>query len=159
MMPEQSCGLITADYKTGCLMHVLSLIGDHTTALTGGGGWLTNVWGTPAGAKNIESILLVGVSQSVLLNFAECAVKTPQGRMTYNNAKVAAVNCVNSDFGIFTTVLPPPCIFIPPPIGTQEAYCANLSNVMNHQFTNCLFTVSLISLTKNKECKLPFFAA
>jgi hypothetical protein len=32
------------------------------------------------GVQNIESILLVGTSQSVLLNFAECAVKTPQGR-------------------------------------------------------------------------------
>jgi len=32
------------------------------------------------GVQNIESNLLVGVSQSVLLNFAECAVKTPQGR-------------------------------------------------------------------------------
>ena len=31
MMPEQSCGLITADYKTGCLMHVLSLVRDLPT--------------------------------------------------------------------------------------------------------------------------------
>jgi len=58
MMPEQSCGLIIADYKTGCLMHVLSLVGDLPTgrqatrrrsrAVEAGS---QMVEGTPAGAK------------------------------------------------------------------------------------------------------------
>jgi hypothetical protein len=51
MMPEQSCGLITADYKTGCLMHVLSLVGDYTTALTAVKAGSQIVEGTPARAK------------------------------------------------------------------------------------------------------------
>ena len=57
-----------------------------------------------------------------LLLWAVKKANVPAIKRIYNAAKVAAVNGVNSVFGIFTTVLPPPCIFLPPAIGTHEAY-------------------------------------
>ncbi len=37
-------------------MDVLPLVGDQTAAFTGGGGWLKNGWGTPAGAEKRTSL-------------------------------------------------------------------------------------------------------